>query len=354
MANSPRQPTIADVAQRANVSKGAVSFALNGRPGVSEQTRARILETAASLGWTPSSSARALSTARASAVGLVIARPPDLLGADPFFAPFIAGVESVLAPRGQSLVLQMVDAGDSELVSYRRLAVSARVDGVFLIDLRVEDPRPELLRELGLPAVLVGRLSERDTFPAVTLDDRPGVTAAVEHLITLGHRLIAHVAGPDHFVHGRDRQRAWAQALADAALPTSLCIAADFTASGGAAATAELLRLPEPPTAIVYANDLMAIAGLHVLTQHGISVPGDISITGFDDTELGGYLAPPLTSIRTDVLGWGRQSALTLLSLTAGEDTPSVQLAPASLVVRDSTGPAPMVISSNGNRKEAP
>ena len=341
MADLGRKPTIADVARRANVSKGAVSFALNGRPGVSPETRARILETAANLGWTPSSSARALSTARASAVGLVMARSPELLGADPFFPPFIAGVESVLAEHGQALVLQVVHEGEAELQSYRRLAASARVDGVFLIDLRVDDPRPDLLRELGLPTVLVGRCRQSGNAPLVTLDDRAGITAAVEHLIALGHRRIAHVAGPERFVHGTDRRQAWADALTAAGLPPAPCIVSDFSAAGGATATAELLSLDERPTAIVYANDLMATAGLTVLAQNGLSVPEDISITGFDDTELASHLAPPLTSIRADVLGWGRQSAQTLLAVTAGESAPDVDLPPASLVVRHSTAAAP-------------
>ena len=274
-------------------------------------------------------------------MGLVIARSPELLGADPFFAPFIAGVESVLAERGQALVLQMVDTGEAELQSYRRLAASARADGVFLIDLRVEDPRPALLRDLGLPAVLVGRCRQPGDSPVVTLDDRAGITAAVEHLIALGHRRIAHVAGPGHFVHGADRRQAWADALDAAGVPPGSCVVADFTAAGGAAATAELLSLDERPTAIVYANDLMATAGLTVLAQHGLTVPKDISITGFDDTELVSYLAPPLTSIRADVLGWGRQSARTLLALTAGETCQDVDLPPARLVVRESSGPAP-------------
>ncbi|MEO7449156.1 MAG: LacI family DNA-binding transcriptional regulator, partial [Humibacillus sp.] len=152
MAASGR-PTISDVATAAGVSKGAVSFALNGRDGVSAETRERILEAAKSLGWRPSARARALSTSRAMAVGLVIARPPETLSADPFFSVFIAGVETVLSTRGQSLVLQVVPPTLREADAYRRLADEGRVDGVFLTDLIVDDPRPALLRELGLPAV---------------------------------------------------------------------------------------------------------------------------------------------------------------------------------------------------------
>ncbi|MGH9282733.1 MAG: LacI family DNA-binding transcriptional regulator, partial [Acidimicrobiales bacterium] len=131
-----RRPTILDVARRAGVSKGAVSFALNGRPGLAPATRDRILVAARELEWRPSPRARALSHSRAFALGLVMSRPPALLGADPWFAQFLAGIESTLAGQGMALVLQVVGAGAPEEEGYRRLAQDARVDGVFLIDLR--------------------------------------------------------------------------------------------------------------------------------------------------------------------------------------------------------------------------
>ena len=123
----PRRPTIDDVARDAGVSKGAVSFALNNRPGVAPATRDRILRVAADLGWTPSHRARALAADRALAVGLVIARPPETLGADPFFPAFIAGIEAALAPLGQSLLLQVVPDRERELEGYRRLAADGQI-----------------------------------------------------------------------------------------------------------------------------------------------------------------------------------------------------------------------------------
>src|SRR4051794_24212637 len=191
----PDKPTIRDVARVAGVSKGTVSFALNGRPGVAEDTRERILAAARDLGWTPSTKARALSVSRSFAVGLVLAREPELLGADPFFPAFIAGVERTLSDRGQALVLQVVPEAEEE-AGYRRLAGAGRVDGVFLLDLRVADPRIALLAELGMPAVSIARPDGPSGFPAVLVDDRPGIAAAVRHLADLGHRRIAHVAGP--------------------------------------------------------------------------------------------------------------------------------------------------------------
>src|SRR3954468_20118333 len=122
-----RRPTIADVAAHAGVSLGAVSFALNGRPGGGGDTRRRILASARTLGWRPSQHARSLSTSRAFALGLVLARRPEGIGGDPFFPAFIAGVETVLSPRGQSLVLQVVPDTEAEIAGYRRLAAESRV-----------------------------------------------------------------------------------------------------------------------------------------------------------------------------------------------------------------------------------
>ncbi|MBC6460062.1 LacI family DNA-binding transcriptional regulator [Actinomadura sp. HBU206391] len=334
-----RRPTIADVARRAGVSKGTVSFALNGRPGVAAATRERILEAAEALSWRPNHRARSLSVSRAFALGLVIARDPSLLGSDPFFPTFIAGVETVLAERGQALVLQVVGGGQAETEGYRRLAEDGRVDGVFLTDLRRNDPRIALVERLGLPAITLNRPDVPSPFPAVCLNDRPGITAAVDHLVGLGHARIAHVAGPDDFLHGRGRREAFLDALAAHGLPLGRVEVGDFTASGGTAATRRLLAAPDPPTAIVYANDLMAIAGINVAHGLGISVPARLSVAGYDDTELSAHLHPPLTTVRTDVFGWGQVAARSLLALINGESAGDVELEPARLVVRRSTAP---------------
>jgi DNA-binding LacI/PurR family transcriptional regulator len=337
-----RRPTIADVAARAGVSKGAVSFALNGRDGVSEQTRDRILAAAVELGWQPSLRARSLSVSRAFTVGLVVARPAELLGADPFFPAFIAGVETVLSPAGQSLLLQVVPTVEAEEDGYRRFATDGRVDGVFLTDLRTHDSRIGVLRELGLAAVTLNRPDVDSPFPAVCMDDRPGVRHAVELLIELGHRRIAHVSGPLRFLHSRHRMDSWSAVMRAAGLDADLRIESDFTAAGGAAATTELLDSSEPPTAIVYANDVMAIAGLGVAHTRGLSVPRDLSVVGFDGTDIASHVHPPLTTVVTDPFGWGRLAAQTLLRVTAGTDerVDDVQLSPAHLVVRASTARA--------------
>ena len=336
-----RSPTIDDVARVAGVSKGTVSFVLNDRPGVARATRARVLAAAAELGYRPSHWARALSHSRAFALGLVMARPAELLGADPFFPAFIAGVETELASVGHALVLRVVTGGwEEEADGYRQLAGDGRVDGVFLSDLRVgDDPRLELLQQLRLPAVTLQTPDTPPAFPAVNLDERTGIRAAVEHLAELGHRRIAHVSGPQQFVHGRRRRDAWADTLRDLGLPPGPEAAGDFTAAGGAAATRRLFQDGEPPSAIVYANDLMAIAGVTVAHERGLSIPGDVSVTGFDDTELVRHVHPPLTTVRMDALAMGSAAARTLLRLVEKGSADSVDLPPAELVVRRSTAP---------------
>ncbi|KOG60309.1 MULTISPECIES: LacI family DNA-binding transcriptional regulator [Streptomyces] len=337
----PRRPTIADVAKLAGVSRATVSFVLNNRPGVASATQQRVWAAAKELGWTPSTSARALSTGRARALGLVLAREPELIGTDPFYPAFMAGIEAVICESGDGLMLQMSRPG-SEVDTYRRLAADQRVDGVFLTDLRADDPRPALVAELGLPAVAVG-VPDADTgLPVVNLDDRPAVREAVRHLIGLGHRDIAYVAGPEEFVHARRRRQAWAEALAEAGLPQGTALPGGFTAEGGARATRALLERPTPPTAIVYGNDLSATAGMAVAQDAGLRLPDDLSVVGFDDVPLASYTSPPLTTCRANPLSWGRASAQALVELIGAGTTPDVELEPAALVVRGSTGPVPV------------
>lgn len=336
-----RRPTIVDVARRAGVSQSAVSFALNGRAGVSEDTRQRILSVADELGWQPSHRARALSVSRAFCLGLVIARAPELLGSDPFYPSFIAGVETVLSGRGQSLVLQVVADAAAEIEGYRRLARDGRVDGVFLADLRHGDTRLAVLEELGMPAITLNRPDVATPFPAVILDDHPGITEAVAHLVDLGHTNIAHVAGPETFLHGTGRLRAFTDAVDAAGLRPGGVAVADFTAAGGTNATRQLLLGDRPPTAIVYSNDLMAIAGMATAHELGFSVPDRLSVTGYDDTELAAHVRPALTTVRANPFAWGQTAANTLLALIEdGRDSVrDVELAPGRLVVRSSTAP---------------
>lgn len=337
-----RKPTISDVARVAGVSKGAVSFALNGRGGVSTETRERIMAAAAELGWTPSHQARSLSTSRALAVGLVLSRDPRLLGADPFFPAFIAGVEAVLATAGYALLLQVVTDEAAEEQAYRALAANGRVDGVFVSDLRIDDARVATLADLSVAAVTLGRPAVDSPFPAVSEDDHGGIDRLVQVLLEEGHTRIAHVSGPMEFLHSRRRRQAWSDALASAGLPEGPLVVSDFTAAGGRRATEDLLDRPDRPTAVVFGNDLMAIAGIGVVQQRGLRVPEDLSVVGYGGSELSAFVNPPLTTVISDPFGWGEAAAAVLLDLISGRDHPAdTALAPLDLVTRQSTGPVP-------------
>lgn len=303
-------------------------------------TRARILAAARDLGWIPDTRARALSNSRAFSIGLVMSRPSSLLAVDPFFPQFLAGVEEVLSTRGYALVLQVVgDDEEAESASYRRLIQESRVDGMLLTDLRKRDPRPGLLDALKVPAVAVGPQSCAAPFPSVGSDDRVGIIEAVRHLANLGHVHIAHVSGPTKYVHSHSRRVAWRDALVATGLPVGPAATGDFTGDGGAAATKSLLDFRARPTAIVYANDTMAIAGMRVASSRGFRVPDDLSIVGFDDGPLSAHLSPPLTTVRQDAQGWGRSATATLLASIEGRSLPSPEIETTDLIIRGTTAP---------------
>src|SRR5918994_888966 len=194
----------------------------------------------------------------------------------------------------------------------------------------------------GVPGRGGGRPAGPCPFPVVTVDDRQGVAGTVAHLLGLGHLRVGFVGGPQGYVHSRSRRAAWRQTLEAAGVAPGPELVADFTGPGGAAATRALLELADPPTAIVYANDAMAIAGMGVAIGLGLEVPGDLSVAGFDDVPLAAHVAPPLTTVRQDAMAWGRAAAEVLLAVSEGREgrpTADGQLPPATPVFRASTCP---------------
>jgi DNA-binding LacI/PurR family transcriptional regulator len=330
--------TIRDIAERAGVSKGAVSYALNGRPGVSDDTRVRILSIADELGWYPNRAARALSAARADACGLVLARPARTLALEPFFMEFIAGVEVELSSRSVALTLQLVEDTEQEIEVYRRWWGEHRVDGVLMVDLRVDDARVDEIVRLGLPAVVVGGPLGNRALPAVFHDEASVVVEAVQYLAALGHTRVAHVTGVSEFVHTGQRTAAFVHATTELGLHADV-LETDYSAERGARATRRLLSLPDPPTAIVFDSDLLAVTGLGVAQRMGFAVPDDLSIVGWDDSLISQVVHPPLTAITRDLTGFGATAARHLLAAIDGEAGNDVQTLRGELTVRGSTAP---------------
>ncbi|MFZ7086527.1 LacI family DNA-binding transcriptional regulator [Curtobacterium sp. RRHDQ10] len=334
-----RRPTIVDVAREAGVSKSLVSLALNDRPGVNAATRERIQQVADEIGWRPNPAARGLTSRRAYALGLVVRRDARTIEIDPFFAAFIAGLETVLADRGQVLVLSVVSDRAAEERAYRTLAGDGRVDGFILTDLLAADSRIDLVATLGVRAVTLGEPDVPTSFPAVRRDYAGGIAALVAYLAGLGHERIAHVAGADAMLHGHERRELFVAAAHDQGVDT-IVVPTDFSPEQGAVATEQLLDLPgrERPTAIVYGNDPMAIAGMSVAQRRGLRIPDDLSVTGLDGSQIGRLVHPALTTLDNDPAEWGRIVASTLLDLVDGTTPVDRALTPAGLIVRESTG----------------
>ncbi len=331
--------TIADIARELGISKAAVSYALTGRPGVGADTRERVLAAAETMGWYPSSSARALTGARAGVVGLVLSRPPELLTFETFFVHLLAGLEKVLNERGSSLLLRVIgDHPDEEIRTYRRWWGERRIDGVILLDERFRDPRIAPVREMAVPAVLCGGPLRDWTMPALWTDHAADADRAVEHLHALGHRNVAHISGPTDFVHERARRRGVRRSAARRGM-TVETVEGAYTGPSAAEHTGRLLaREPgERPTAIVYGSDVMAASGLTAAIEHGVDVPGRLSVLSWDDSQLATLLRPSISALRRDNMGYGALAGNTLLDLVEGRHRGLTQLPASELVVRDST-----------------
>ena len=335
-----KRPTIADIAARAGVSKGAVSYALNGQPGVSEATRRRVLAIAAEIGWNPNGAARALTGAPSNNIGMALRRPARILGVEPFFMELISGVEAELSAHSHALTLQVVADQAAEIAVYRRWWGERRVDGVLVCDLRVDDPRIAVLTELALPAVVVGALGDESDLISVWSDDAAAIVEAVEYLATLGHRQIARVAGLPDLRHTAVRTAAFVEVCRRLKLAPGVTVSADYTGEDGARATRRLLSSRPRPTAIVYDNDVMAIAGLAVAHEMGIAVPADVSLVAWDDSVLCQLVHPALTALSRDIPAYGAQAARQLLNVIAGRPALSIQDETAHLVPRGSTAAA--------------
>ncbi len=331
-----------DIAQRAGVSQSAVSFALNDRPGVSEITRDRVRRVAEQLGWRPSTAARALSGEGAATVGLVVARPADTLGVDSFFLQLISGIQEVLAERHLGLLFQVVEDVGDECAVYRRWWAEHRVDGVLVVDPRTDDPRPDLLEELGLPAVVIGGVPDtrHPGMSTVWADDAGAMASVVGELYALGHRRIAHIAGLPGLAHTERRIRTLRAEAERRGLSEVRSLTTDYSDSEGAAVTRRVLESGAPPTALVYDNDVMAVAGVATATELGFLVPRDVSVVAWEDSALCRMVRPWLSALSRDTVEFGRTAARELTALLDGGPARTVQVPVPRLIERESTGPA--------------
>ncbi|MBV7695748.1 LacI family DNA-binding transcriptional regulator [Streptomyces sp. TRM70350] len=333
--------TIKDVAARAGVSKGAVSLAFNHKPGLSEATRERIFRAARELGWAPNLTARSLAGARVDVVGLAICRPARMLGLEPFYMEFVSGVESVLTEHSCSLLLRLVRDLQEEAGLLESWWKGRQIGGSILVDFQADDPRVAVAERLGLPVVAVGHPSLTGGLTSVWTDDATAVTEAVRYLAALGHRRIARVGGAAALGHTAIRTAAFDEAARALKLAGAWQVATDFSGDAGARATRSLLSAsaPDRPTALVYDNDIMAVAGLSVAAEMGLKVPDDVSLLAWDDSQLCRFTHPTLSAMSHDVHGFGADVARTLFGVITGEGSGSHPVPTPVLTPRGSTAP---------------
>ncbi|MBL1068767.1 LacI family DNA-binding transcriptional regulator [Streptomyces sp. 7-21] len=273
------------------------------------------------------------------AVGLVLARPARLLGVEPFFMEFIAGIEERLAERGLSVLLHVVATQREEIATHRRWAQRGLVDAVIVPNLRAGDRRPAVLCELGLPAVIAGTWHGRTGMPAVPTDDAAPVREALDQLLALGHRRIARVTGPSELLHTRARTAALREGCRAAGIAPPVLLEGDYSAESGASLTARLLDAPADtrPTAILYDNDVMAVAGLGAAKEAGVAVPGQLSLVAWDDSALCRLASPALTTMSVDVHLFGTRVAESVLELIDGRPVTERWSPPARFTPRGTT-----------------
>ncbi len=333
-------PTLRDVAEAAGVHAATASRALNPatRGLVNADTARRVMKVAESLGYRPNPIARGLKTSKSGTVGLVI---PDLT--NPLFPPIVRGIEDVLEPAGYSGLIVNTDNDPGRERAQIELLRSRQVEGLIVATALLDHPFLEQLHRDGVKMVMVNRRADGVDAPSIIPDDAAGVALAVNHLAELGHRRIAHLAGPLTTSTGVTRSRAFRNAVRDLELDDdpALVTSCDYwNEEDGAQALTRLLDAGVEFTAVVAGNDLIALGCYDVFALRGIDCPGDISVVGFNDMPFLDKLRPPLTSVAIPHHQIGVEAARMLLESIDEQDrgTRSVLL-PLSLSERGSTAP---------------
>jgi LacI family transcriptional regulator len=337
-----KQVTLREVARDAGVHISTASRALNPetRSIVNRDTVERVLATAKRLGYRPHPLAQGLRKNRTMSVGMVI---PDI--ENPLFGPIVAGAEQVLGNEGYSLLITNTDMTQGQTSKAVNALVERRVDGMLLACASRSDDVIVDLVDKGVHLVLVNRATEGVPVPAILGDDLTGVGLAVDHLASLGHKRIGHVAGPQHLSTGLGRHQAFLTRMHSLNIELDASAVEEATwyqVDPGYKAARTLLERRPDLTAIVAANDLIALGCYRAVMESGQEVGFDVSITGYNDIPLLDLMHPPMTSVRVPYRQMGVEAANTLLPMMSGDSTEgrpiSIRLTP-TLSIRQSTGP---------------
>lgn len=329
-----RPLSIKDIARIAQVSHSTVSRALQGSRLVNPQTAASIRQIAVESGYRASAVARGLVTQKTRTVGVVVTTI-----ADPFVGEVVSGIEEVANDQGYSVFLANSNADPEREQKVVQSFAERRVDGIVITASRVGALYAPMLSEMRVPVVLVNNRYPGAQVHSVLIQNVQASRLAVEHLLELGHRRIAYLGDRRGHEADRDRLAGYRQALEQAGIPFApeLVVKAESSPEGSGLALEQLLSLPLPPTAVFCYNDMAALGGLRAIHRHGLRVPEDISLVGFDDLPMASYCQPPLTTVRQPMRRMGVLAMESLVRLMAGQPSADIIEVPAELVVREST-----------------
>jgi LacI family transcriptional regulator len=315
-SNSEKKATLADIAQDSGVSVATVSLVLRNKPGVSENTRQRVYDSARALGYIHTVSNQAQARRQPQDIGLIIkVRPDDLPSTNSFYAPVLAGIEAVCRHNRINLMYSNlpVDLGNNPLEIPRTL-LEQHVDGALMVGMFLNDEIVQILLSKKLPVLLVDAYADNDYFDSVVTDNFAGAYQTVTHLIEAGHRQIAIVGSqPEAYPSIQERREGYLRALADNDLEPYFADCYLYPEKVPQAVT-DLLNSHPDVTALFACNDTVAIAAIQKAQELGRHVPDDLSVVGFDNIELAQHVAPPLTTMRVDMMGMGRLAAQLLMN----------------------------------------
>ncbi len=332
MPNKSRGPSMHDVAARAGVSHQTVSRVLNEFPGIRPETRERVLAAIEELGYRRNLAARALVTGRTQTIGMIGPQIPDIGPLSTLHA-----IERSARTVGLHTLMTSADANPDSVAAAVEFLVGRGVDGIALVAQQqsIADGVNALRLDTPVIHLLTGGEPRGE---AASIDQRAGARLALEHLTELGHTRIQHITGPPTYTEAQLRRDEYLNVVSEKHLARLDVLVGDWTADSGYTAG---LRIDPTATAVFCANDQMAFGAIHALADAGRSVPGDVSVVGYDDTSEARHSLPPLTTVRQDFAAVGRLAVDLIVARLAGSDTSDTRQITPELVIRDTVAPPP-------------
>ena len=339
LKDSKEEVTLKDIAEVVGKSVAAVSRALNDYDDISEETRKYIKRVAREMGYSPNPMAQRLQKRATDTLGFILPvfSPKDF---DPYFSELLSGIANEATEHGFDLLVTTCAPGQAEEQAYQRLINSRRVDGMIVARLRWEDIRIEFLLQKEFPVVVIGDSNLPDHVPTVSEDTAQGARLAVEHLVEQGHEQIAFVNAPNDLIFSSNYFAGFREAMIKANLPVSqdFLEQSELTQKDGYRAAQTLLSRSETPTAIITADDLVALGVMAAAQDQGFEIGSDLAVTGYGDILLAEYSQPPLTTIYRPTYALGQRACRMLITQLQGKTLAERHLIlDSSLVIRQSS-----------------